>query len=522
MRIAPVLVSAAAGALLSAALPPTGIWPLLLALVPLFAYTARSERPRGAFWVGFAFGLTFFTLYVLWLPASFASPDFFGSFFWLLYPPLLLVLASFWGLVTLAARLIGGGGLLTLALLPPLWILMEWARTQGYFAFPWGTLGYAWLDTPVGQLADIFGVWGLGLLTTTVTALLAAPFVPVSRAPAPFAAAPAATRRTAFRGGRSSLGALLLAPLAALALLTLGWWGGSVKLARQLPAPNLTALLVQGNIDPFGRLTGAAGEVEIQANLSRQVAQELPSPPDLVIWPEGAVLGGLVGESGRQSLEQVQESVPGAVFLVGARANIDGSSFNSAYTIEDGRLLDRYDKHYLVPFGERFPFADAAAPLYRAVFGLFRMAPVASTSQGDGLEPLATPFGSVAAYICYESVFPQVQREMVRSGAQLLVNITNDAWFSRGDGAQQHYAMGRMRAIETRRYLLRAGNDGITGVVDPLGNTVEQLERGVPEVMSAGFAMLDEFTLYVRYGHLLLPLLGIWITAAVVARLSTR
>jgi apolipoprotein N-acyltransferase len=518
VRFGPYIVVAACGALLSAALPPTGIWLLLLALVPLFASVARSERPRQAFWLGFAFGLPFFTLYVLWLPASFSTPEFFGTFFWLLYPPMLLILASFWGLVTLAARLIGGHGLVTLALLPPFWILMEWARTQGYFAFPWGTLGYAWLDTPMAQLADTVGVWGLGLITTTIATLLAVPFVPSYGEKPRAAGSPAAgPNREGFSLGRS-----LVPPLAAILLFAVAWWAGSAKLDRDFPEPELTALLVQGSIDPFGRLMGPAGEVEVQARLSRQGVASLAEPPDLVIWPEGAVLSGFDGERGRQTLAQVQESAPQSLFLLGARATEDGVSYNSAYMIEEARLLDRYDKYYLVPFGERFPLADAAAPLYRAVFGLFGLQPFASTGQGDGFEPLATPFGPVATYICYESVFPQVQRTMVAAGARLLVNITNDAWFSRGDGAQQHYAMGRMRAIETRRYLLRAGIDGITAVVDPLGRTVEQLERGTRAVLSARFALLDGETPYVRFGHLLLPLLGLWILAPAVLRLSAR
>jgi apolipoprotein N-acyltransferase len=508
MRAARLLVAAAAGALLSAALPPAGFWPLLLALVPLFALVAESRRPRDAFWLGFTFGLAFFTIYVLWLPASFASPEFFGSFFWLLYPPLLLILSSFWGLVTLAARLLGGGGLFTLALLPPLWIAMEWARTQGYFAFPWGTLGYAWLDTPVAQVADTVGVWGLGLISTSAAALLAAPFV--------------APRRVAF-DRRSTVPARRALPaIGAVALVGAAWIAGSARLAQPPVEADHTALLVQGNIDPFSRLAGIAGEVRVQAGLTQEGASELAEPPDLVIWSEGAVLGGLAGARGADALARVQESSPDSAFLVGAHATDESASFNSAYTIAEGRLVDRYDKNYLVPFGERFPLADAATPLYRAVFGLFGLDPLTSLSAGSELGPLDSPLGRIAAYICYESVFPQVQRAMVLGGAELLVNITNDAWFSRGDGAAQHYAMGRMRAIETRRYLLRAGNDGITGVVDPQGRTLAQLPRGISAVMAAPFAMTTEVTPWVRYGNLLLPLLALWIAATMVWRLSAR
>lgn len=503
-----LLVCAAAGALLSATLPPLGMWPLLLALVPLFVFTALASRPGEAFWLGFAFGLPFFTLYVLWLPRSFASPEFFGSFFWLLYPPLLLILAAFWGLVTFLARVLGGGGPVTLWLLPPLWILMEWARTQGYLAFPWGTLGYAWLDTPPGQLADTVGVWGLGLLTTGLAALIAVPFVP--------------GRRIALQGRAGPAWRSWLALPAALVLLAAGWLAGSAKLQRPLPEPDMTALLVQGNLDPFGRVSGPVGELEVQAGLTANALEQAQEPPEIVIWPEGAVLSGLTGSGGAARLQEIQDSSPQSAFLVGARTNEGNESFNSAYSIDDGEIIDRYDKNYLVPFGERFPFAEAAAPLYRAVFGLFGLSPLASTTPGDELQPLTSPLGELGTYICYESVFPQVQQSLVSQGAGVLVNITNDAWFSRGDGAQQHYDMGRMRAIETRRYILRSGLDGITGVVDPLGRSVEQLPRGARDTLLVDFAMSDEITPYVRYGGWLLPLLGLWILGSVLTRFSSR
>ena len=494
--------------MLSAALPPTGLWPLLLALVPLFVLVATSTRKRDAFWLGFAFGLPFFTLYILWLPASFSTPEFFGSAFWLLYPPMLLILAAFWGLVTLAARTLGGSGRAVLLLLPPLWILMEWARTQGYFAFPWGTLGYAWLGTPVAQLADTFGVWGLGLLTTAACALLATPFVPARPIPV--------------SGGRASPLAGILPILVAGALLAAGWWAGSLKLQRELPQPELTALLVQGNFDPFGRVLGPGQEVDIQTRLTTEAVAAMAPPPDLVVWPEGAVIGGLRGQSGAQVRGQIQASSPESTFLVGARTSADGRSYNSGLVIRGGAEVDRYDKNYLVPFGERFPFVEAAAPLYRAVFGLFGLPMLEGTTPGETLDPLDSPLGGLGAYICYESVFPQVQRALVGEGAGVLVNITNDAWFSRGDGAQQHYLMGSMRAIETRRYIVRAGIDGITGLVDPLGRTVSQLPRHTEGVLAVQFSLSDEVTPFVRYGHLLLPVLAAWIVLGLVWRLRQR
>lgn len=499
---------AACGGLLSAALPPQGAWPLLLTLVPLFVLVARSSGNKDAFRLGFLFALPFFTLHILWLPRSFSTPEFFGTWFWLLYPPLLLILSSFWGLVTLVGRALGGGGVVTLALLPPAWVLMEWARTQGYFAFPWGTLGYAWLDTPVIQLADTLGVWGLSVITTGAAALLAVPFV---------------TRPVAGEQGRRSPRPWSwLASATALAIVVVAWSTGSARLSLELPPAEHSALLIQGNLDPFGRLQGGGDEVSIQAALTARGVETMPRPPDLVVWPEGAVLQGFSGGGGERRLAVLQASSPDSTFLVGARRQEQERSFNSAFTISGGFILDDYDKRYLVPFGERFPLADSLAPLYRAVFGLFGLAPLASTSSGEDVEPLQSPLGLLGAYICYESVFPQVQRELALEGASVLVNITNDAWFSRGTGAQQHYAMGSVRAIETRRYLLRAGNDGITGMVDPLGRTVAQLPRGGSGFLPVEFGTSTVLTPWVRHGWLLPPLLGLWLVLLSLWRFTRR
>lgn len=482
-----LLVAVAGGALLSAALPPTGFWPLLAALAPLFGMVAAAPRPRDALGLGFAFGLGFFSLHVLWLPASFSLPSMFGPGFWALFPPLVLILALFWGLVTGLARLVGGRGRGPLWLLPALWVAMEWARTQGYFAFPWGTLGYAWLDSPVAQWADAVGVYGLSLLATTLAALLAAPFVPV--------------RFDRFGGQRGGG----LRPLAAAALLAAAAWGGGLLREPAVAPPFTTALLVQPNLDPFARALGPGDEVRVLTRLTRDGVAELAAPPELVVWPEGAVLQGLRGYGGATPLEELQASAPGSTLLVGARARLPErpeESYNAVFSLAEGRVQGRYDKLYLVPFGERWPLYRTARPVYATVFRAFGLGALAQTAPGEGLEPLPTPSGALAAYICYESVFPQVQRRLVAGGAEVLVNVTNDAWFARGNGARQHYDMGRMRAIETRRWLLRAGIDGITGVVDPRGRTLDELERGVAGTLAVRYRPSDELTPWVRYGGL--------------------
>lgn len=478
------LLAAAAGAVLATALPPAGWWPLFVVLAVPFALTARADSPRAALAVGAGFALGFFTLYVAWLPLSFAEPGLLGPWFWALHPFLLAILAAMWGLTTAAARWLGGRGPGTLLVLPPLWVSVEHLRSTGYFAFPWGTLGYAWLEVPVGQLADLVGVTGLSLLTAVAAALLARPWVPSNRANR---ARPAGLRP-------------LLAPLAAVGLLAGAWWLGSLSAGRHDVPTDRTALLVQGNVDPFGRAASASQEVEVHLELTRLGIARMASPPDLVVWPEGALVGfDLEGARGGDLRERIQATAPASAFLVGARARVPGGSANAAFSIEAGHLLGRYDKHVLVPFGERWPLIETAPGPYRAVFGLLGLPLLASTVPGSGPAALASAIGALGVGICYESVFPTVTAGMVRDGAGVLVVITNDAWFARGDGARQHLDMGRMRAIETRRWLLRAGNDGITAVVDPYGRVVAELDRMVAATLPVRFGTSETLTFYARH-----------------------
>ena len=481
------LVALAAGVALAAAFPPSGAWPLILLLALPFGLVARAERPGDAFSVAAAFALGYFGLYVLWLPLSFSEPGLLGPFYWLLHPIMLLVLAAMWGLTGWFARLVAGPGAATLWLLPPLWVLVEWARGQGYFAFPWGTLGYVWVDTPVAQAASLVGVTGLSLATAALAAAVAAPFVVSGAARA-----------------RRRHGLARFVPLAAaLALFGATWWWGERAVPAELGPLEATALLVQGNVDPFGRAVSAAQELDVHLTITELGVSAMAAPPDLVLWPEGALTGFDPEGAGGESLRaRIQASSPGSTFVIGGRGREGARSFNSAFALEGGEVLARYDKHVLVPFGERWPLIETFSGVYRGVFAALNLPMLVSTTPGPGPVPLPSRLGPLGSAICYESVFPAISSAMVRAGARVLVVITNDAWFARGDGARQHLDMGRVRAIETRRFVLRAANDGITGVVDPFGRVAAEYPRFTAGHLAVRFGLRDELTPFVRYGHL--------------------
>ncbi len=456
---------------------------LPLVLAGLFVLVARSQAPRDAVFIGAGFALGLFAVHILWLPRSFAA--FFGLGFWLLQPLLLLVLALMWGATTGAARWLAGGGRSVLLVLPFAWVTTEWLRSLGPFGFPWGTLGYAALDTPLAQAADVVGVHGLSLFFAILAAMLAWPF--------------------AGGGGvqRSRTGpwaAWLAAAVWLTAGLVLGTQRAAVFEAQPVASPERSALLVQPNVDPFGRTQGPIADIETHFAVTEAALARALQKPDLILWPEGALIGADPARRDANLLERFEALAPTATWVVGGRVTRDGGSRNTAFAVENGVIEDRYDKHVLVPFGERFPGIETVPGLYRGVFAGFGLPMLQGTAPGQAVAPLDAT-SAVGAYICYESVFPFVPRRMVASGATVLVNITNDAWFSRGVGAQQHFDMGRMRAIETRRWILRAANDGITGSVDPLGRVRREMPRFERGALEVTYREMTGVTPFVRYGH---------------------
>ncbi|HHO55672.1 MAG TPA: hypothetical protein ENK21_04735, partial [Trueperaceae bacterium] len=234
---------------------------------------------------------SFFAAHILWLPQSLSSPQLFGAVAWLIYPPIVLLEGVFFGIVAYLSRIIAGRGRSVLWVLPVFWIILEWARTQGPLAFPWGSFSYIWVKTPVAQLAELTGSLGLSLFTLIIVSLIAVFFVDSDYADRIFSSSKGAMR--------------YFAVALAIALFAAGYFYGTVRLKEQLPPTNKTVLLVQGNTDPLGRAQGLSNDFEIYQKLTKTALTD--AKVDLVVWPEAAVLNedleGLKGEDNRLKIK---------------------------------------------------------------------------------------------------------------------------------------------------------------------------------------------------------------------------
>ncbi|WP_189011257.1 apolipoprotein N-acyltransferase [Deinococcus malanensis] len=455
---AAVRAGAAGLALAITSVPFAWSWLVPLPLALLFHELSRAQSRRTAAWLAFVAGTVFFAVHLAWLFTSFTrlfGP--LGGALTLLVVPLI---ALSWALVAFLAFHRSTGR--TLAALPVVWVLGEAARTLGSLAFPWGAVGYAWLPTPVVQAADLGGLNLLSLLVTGTAAALVA----------------------GYRGQRLPLVGML------------GVLGGLTVygLTRPaLPPPDRTAVMVQGAVPPLDKAVQRQGtELDLHLTLTRQgLAGE---PADLIVWPESASPRSPADPGTRAALASLPEPV-----VTGAPTSGVGRYWNSAYAF-DGGVTGRYDKVHPVPFGEFLPWRQTLAFAYTPVLGALGLSGLTGVTPGTTYQPLPLRHLRVGAYISYESVFAQAARTLTANGAQVLAHLSNDAWFEGTVGKAQHFQMGRLRAIETGRYVLRASNTGISGVIDPLGRVTFQLPDGERAAGRAAFALRTGLTTFVRWG----------------------
>jgi apolipoprotein N-acyltransferase len=310
--------------------------------------------------------------------------------------------------------------------------------------------------------------------------------------------AEAAVRAVVWRERRWSF----LAPVAAVAL---GIGYGVVTIHAFSAAPGVTqeVVLVQGNSTITDDYDPDTVERDIRRlhELSRQAARANA----LMVWPEGSIPAYIPAGVGRiDGAPTLPFNGDGSAFLVGAYA-FDGPAerYNSAFAVfPDGRVPRPYGKQILIPFGEFMPLASVFPWLNQLnpranVFKAGHEATVFEIPMRRGDGPAYTL--KVAPLICYEDTVPALSRKATTSGAELLVNLTFDTWFGRSVAAEEHHLIASFRAIENRRFLVRATNSGTSAVVDPLGRTIARIPAFTEGTVAARVRLMKGQTLYTTY-----------------------
>jgi len=366
-------------------------------------------------------------------------------------------LAAWW----VVPRILGHSALirlLVLAGLAGLWVVLEWLRGVIFGGFPWLPLAASqWQRPLVLQSASLAGAWGISFLLVFFSLGVAA-----------------YAHRIFFEG---ATGLRKRSPEFMFALLLLVF--SSFPFLAELMNPQRERLariaLVQPYIpqDKKWDATFARNVLDILEKVT--AAANDRGAPDIIVWPEAVTPWALYRDGNVRDWLETLAKKSGKPMLLGAvAAEIPGMDpelwRNGAFVVDPltGLSPEAYYKRKLVPFGEFIPL--------RPVFGwLEKVAPIGGDfSPGGSAAPLMISAGinrmPVGVLICYEDIFPTLARDSVRSGAEVLAVLTNNAWFGEGGAAYQHAAHSVLRAVETRRPVIRVGNGGWSGWIDEFGN----------------------------------------------------
>jgi apolipoprotein N-acyltransferase len=491
-RLGSIVLSSAAYA---AAFPPWNQpWVAFVALVPLL-WALRGLSAGAAAGAGFLWGTLTISLFGYWVPLGLSTywqqPGWF-SFLFALGVAVVFMGSYFtlfgWLWTRLQTRWRGVTGVLVTA---ALYVTCELARTTLLTGHPWLLLGYAAVPyTSWIQMADLGGVYLLSFAIVVVNAGLADLLAPDARS------------------RRGPVTALVVAAL----VLPLVY--GRVRLRDQFGGGDpVRTVLVQGNLDLGTQWreefwgTGLDRYLQLSGDATRD-------RPRLVVWPESSMTFFLAQSPEYLRFLTAFSRLNDAQLLAGGphAEGEDGPYYNSAFLVGTGGIESRYDKVRLLPFAEYFP-------LHTLQLLRRRFERVQSFTPASELRLLDTNAGKAGVLICFEAVFPDLVRREVREGAEILVNLSNDAWLQSAAGAEQHLLMVRLRAVETRRWVVRATTTGVSAFIDFYGRLEARLDAARDGTLSAEVARSEFMTPYVRWGDLFA---AACVAATVLALVATR
>ena len=470
------ITAAALGAATSYSFAPFNL-PLLplLTLAGLIFLWLRARTKLEATIVGFAFGLGLFCTGINWIYVSLhdfgGMPAALAAFCTFL---LSAILATYPALVGFFQSLVKARDWRQVVIVvPSLWALSEWLRGWLMTGFPWLSIGYAQVpDGPLSGFAPLLGVYGVSLLTVVSAGLFVAMF----------AALIARNIRVAF------------VAIGAIALL----FGSNVFLNRiewtSAIGTAFSVSLLQGNITQDIKWKPETIETTLQTY--RDLA--LASKSKLIVLPETA-FPVFLEQMPEEYLAEFASHAKhlGGDLLIGVPETTGPTTYHNSVVSFGVSPRQTYRKTHLVPFSEFIPFKWLIGWIYDDLLNM----PLADFTAGEwDQKPFAVAGQKIAMTNCYEDLFGE---EIIRKlpEATMLANVSNDAWFGRSWGPQQHVQISQMRALETGRYLLRATNTGVTAIIDQHGNIVKRAPEFTKMALDGTAQGYSGITPYARFGN---------------------
>ncbi len=374
-----------------------------------------------------------------------------------------------------------------------LWVGIEMIRAYLFTGFPWNLVGYVWAETPaIRQFASLLGIYGLSLLLILPAAALGMML----------------HRRGMFLTPSHRWQPLM----ASTALLLICTFFGMWRQPEIAQTTTQQVLILQPNIPQQHIVDARYDASHFMTHLTQ--TKEHAQPGDLILWPESSI--PYPPEQTPEVSRMIASALPDQAQLIAGGLRVvhasDGDMhyFNSLFHFRyDGKILQAYDKHHLVPFGEYVPLRRFLPFIEKITAG------AQDFSRGKGLQslPLHHPdLNGKSLYfsplICYEAIFPGHVKTNAPAIPNMLINLTNDGWFGRTHGPHQHLAMAQIRAVEEGIPLLRSANTGISAVIDSYGNISNATTLGESAILRAILpeALPDSPMLLFRHYGILAPL----------------
>jgi len=467
------------GALITLSLAPFGIWPLGIASLLLLHILLDQLTPKHAAARGWFFGAGLFVSGGSWLYVSIHD---FGD------APLLL------------ATILSGGFCLLLALMHGMlgygyarwirerragrwlgfaawWVLWEWVRYWLLTGFPWLYVGYAHLSTPLGGWAPLGGIYSIGFIVALTAAAL-----------------------SLLISTKTSRQQKIIAIALSILLWAAGWALQQINWVQPHGA-RVSVALVQANIPQS--MKWDPDNFRATLEIYRDMSAPLWQRNDIVFWPEAAIPAFYSNAPDYFDSQAALAARYGHTLITGLPSRSPGGAgasnkvYNSALALGNGSGI--YHKQHLVPFGEYVPLQE----YLRGLIQFFDL-PMSDFAAGPaGQAPLRAGNITFAPYICYEVVYGDLVRH---ARADVLVTLSNDAWFGHSIGPLQHLQMAQMRALELGRYMIRATGNGATALIDERGRITARIPQFERAVLTGSVQPFEGLTPYARFGSW--PILG--------------
>ncbi len=511
------LLAGLSGLMLTASFAPINLdWIVWISLIPLLM-SLEDKSLLGAFKIGLCAGFFHYLTLIYWIVAVLSR---YGNISLILSLAALLLLSfylslyiAFFALIVVNfknSRLSSFWGAC-------IWVALEYARSYIMTGFPWCLLGYSqYSRLPLIQISDIAGVYGISFVIVLVNFLI---YNVVSlvikkkilRSDTGYAPGVNGYDHNKHNGHPLRILGIeiILTSFLIGFILLYGYHNLKEKADINSKAKVLRAVIVQGNIDQSLKwdLDFQEKTVSIYNKLS---AKSVDFKPQIIIWPETALPYFFQDISHLSKKVFKVAKITNSNILFGSPAYVKDKDnifyYNRAYIISKNKVFDYYDKVHLVPFGEYVPFK-------RYIPFVHRLVPAAGDfSTGKKIKPINSPDLKIGVLICFETIFPDISRKLAVEGAELLVNLTNDAWFGISSGPYQHFASAQIRAVEEGLPLVRVANTGISGVVDAYGRIKARLGLGREGIVDATLpAAIASPTPFAQWGNTI-----VWIAVIAV------